>query len=60
MARPLDAMGLRPPRRDITPTVLIVEDDAAVLESVAEIAKEGGYLVLSAGNADDAEALLER
>jgi two-component system, response regulator PdtaR len=60
MARPLDALGLRAPRRAIMPTILIVEDDPAILESVTDIAREGGYLVASARDADEALSLLER
>jgi CheY-like chemotaxis protein len=60
MARPFDALGLTPPRRDIMPTILIVEDDPDIVESVADIAREGGYLVASARDADEALGLLER
>jgi DNA-binding NtrC family response regulator len=60
MARPLNSMGLTPSRRDIMPTLLIVEDDSAILESVTDIAKEGGYLVAPARDADQALSLLGR
>jgi CheY-like chemotaxis protein len=52
-------MGLKPPKRDIMPTVLIVDDDP-VLASIAEIAREGGYLVAPARDAVEAVRLLER
>ncbi len=60
MARALDALGLTRPRRDIMPTILIAEDDPAILESIADIAKEAGYLVAAVRDADQAMTLLER
>ncbi len=60
MARPLDALGLTRPRRDIMPTILIAEDDPDILESIADISKEAGYLVAAARDADEAMTVLER
>ena len=60
MARPLDALGLTRPRRDIMPTILIAEDDPYILESIADISKEAGYLVAAARDADEAMTVLER
>jgi two-component system, response regulator PdtaR len=36
------------------PMVLIVEDDADVRESIAEVARDGGYLVVEARDSDAA------
>ena len=60
MARPLDALGLTRPRRDIMPTILIAEDDPDIFESIADISKEAGYLVAAARDADEAMTVLER
>ena len=45
---------LVPPRRDFMPMVLIVEDDDDVRESIAEVARGGGYLVVEARDSDAA------
>jgi CheY-like chemotaxis protein len=45
---------LVPPRRDFMPMVLVVEDDDVVRESIANVARDGGYLVVEAKNSDEA------
>ena len=41
------------------PVVLIVEDDPLLRMLAVEVVEEAGFLVLEAGNADEAVALLE-
>jgi hypothetical protein len=40
-----------PPRRDFVPMALIVEDDDDVRASIADVARDGGYLVSRRGTA---------
>ena len=41
-------------RRNFMPMALIVEDDPAVRESIADVARDGGYLVVEARDSDTA------
>jgi two-component system, cell cycle sensor histidine kinase and response regulator CckA len=41
-------------------TILIVEDDHAVMRATAETLKKGGYTILTAGNGDEACRLIQR
>src|SRR5207245_5034454 len=53
-----DAYRVVPPR--VAGTVLVVEDDADVLEITVETLHRLGYKVYSAGNAPDALTILQR
>jgi DNA-binding NtrC family response regulator len=41
---------------DMTPTILVVEDEPAIQELVAINLKHAGFLVVRAGSAEDAES----
>jgi two-component system cell cycle sensor histidine kinase/response regulator CckA len=43
--------------KEVQKTILVVEDDAAILKLVCLILEEGGFSVLSAGSADQASLI---
>ena len=48
------------PQPETTPTVLVVEDEALLRESIADYLAESGYQVVEAATAEEAEALFDR
>ena len=56
----IEELGLSRPKRALMPCILIVDDDADIRRSIAELAKEAGYITIEARDADQALRVMER